>query len=155
MTSPNTENSRENGIWFGGTGARESEVTLVERATRNLGNLMMRVVDDPQEARGIVLALKLAELQRKYPDGEQSSIEGLAATDADFFVRNMQPSVSNSQDPLRLIRVESTDDSPVLPHVIAEEIKFRVKPGLAQAPITTDEVLYTTLHPTDPSTLLG
>jgi hypothetical protein len=114
----------------------------------------MRVVQDPLEAREIVSAIVAAELQRKYPDAPQVDIDQHAASEADAFVRDMKPNANNSQDSLRLIRVESTDESPVSPNSLYEEIKFRGLPGLAQDKITADEVLYSAINPIDPRTLL-
>jgi len=154
MTTPETEGSGESGIWYGSTSARNSEVARVAAAVHNLGNMTLRVIEDPDEARDVVFDLKAANLRQKYPNASTADLDRYAAAEADRFVADMEPSTRNNQDPLRLIRIESTDGSPVLPHKITEEIKFRIGPGLAHSPITVDEVLYTTLHPTDPSALL-
>ncbi|HEX9153294.1 MAG TPA: hypothetical protein VF809_00565 [Candidatus Saccharimonadales bacterium] len=149
------EEIQETSIWYGGTGMRLSEVDLVRRAISNIGGLTMRVVDDPAEARGIVSDMRAESLRSMYPDASEQSIKESAESAADGFVRDMQPTPANNQDPLRLIRIESADQSPVEPWVIAEEIKFRVKPGLSQGPITVDEVLHAAIRPVDPHTLLG
>ncbi len=114
----------------------------------------MRVIDDPTVAREVVFDINTARLQVDYPEASQATIDESAAYTADRYIKDMQPSADNSHDPLRLIRIESTAGTPVLPYTIAEEIKFRVKPGLAEELITADEVLYATLNPADPQTLL-
>jgi hypothetical protein len=154
MTTPGAEGSKERGIWWGGTSARESELAEIEGAVRNLGNMTLRVVGDPEEARQIVFGLKAANFRERYPDAALASVDTYAAAEADRFAADMEPSTRNNQNPLRLFRVETDDGSPVSAADIDDEIRFRLRPGLGQAPVTVEEVVYETLSPTDPGTLL-
>lgn len=148
--TPYPEPSPETGVWYGDPGARESEIALVKRAAHNLGNLTIRTVDDPEEARNIIYTVAAARFQEKYPGAPETIVCEYAQREADVFVRDMEPSANNSNDPLRLIRVQSTDGSAVSINAIAEEIKFRVKPGLDKSPVTVEEALYTAIKPVDP-----
>jgi hypothetical protein len=154
MTIPGTDDARESGIWYNGTSARESDVAKVQAAIRNLGGLTLRVVRDPDEAREIVFSLSATELRLKYPDAAATDIDRNASIEAGRFVADMEPNANNSQDPLRLLRIESNDGSAVLASAISDEVRFRVKQGLAPSPITGEAVAYATLFPVDPTTLL-
>ncbi len=154
MTQSGAESSGETGLWHLGTGARESDIAKVASAIENLGHLAMRVITDPAEARAIVFDLEVAELTEKYGDkgATLDEIAKHAGFRADQFVSGMEPSSDNSHDPdpQRLIRIMSTDGSPVLPSDVYSEIKHRVQPGSSKAPVSKDEVLYAALHPVEP-----
>ncbi len=143
----------ETGLWYKGfDGVRVSEIPLVVRAAKNLGGLIVRVIEDAEQSRRIVFDGAADRYSKQFPN-ETTGVLELAATDAERFVQNMQPNTTNGQNPTRLVWVESTDGAAVLPHEVAEEIKFRIRPALQGEPISPDELLHSTLNPVDPQTL--
>jgi hypothetical protein len=150
-----------NGIWYDGMdGARLNEIPLVLQAAQNLGHLVVRVVEDPEEARrivheGILTRDTEQRFSRFWTDKEvKTFLPDVATALAEEFVQTMQLPLDGKKMPRRLVWIESTDGSRVYPHDIYEEIKNRVRPGLTREPITTEEVVYDALYPVDPSILL-
>jgi hypothetical protein len=149
LTPMAAQNAAETGIWYPSlNGSRLSEIPLLRRAARNLGNLTVRVVEDAEEAQQIVYDGVFKQTMEKHagtsPEDKLRDDAGQIATwEATRLVRDMSPNQSNSQDPVRLVWIESTDGSPVLPYRVSEEIKFRVKPDLVQNPLSPDELSQT------------